>query len=126
MGRITKIKGEFMGVNFETKATPIRFDKLIDQRKDMLMQWYKDNVPSVHEKLSQDTVSFEDFSNEELEGINKWKLDETFRADYLKFIANTCMKFDKPIPEEVWASDELELSTIEEAWDFFIQRRQIP
>ena len=28
MGRITKVTGEFMGVRFEVKPTPIRFDKI--------------------------------------------------------------------------------------------------
>ena len=43
MGRITKVTGEFMGVRFEVKPTPIRFDKIIEERRNMLMNWYKEN-----------------------------------------------------------------------------------
>ena len=36
------------------------------------------------------------------------------------------MKLDKPIDKETWKSDDLELGTLEEAWDFFTNRRQVP
>ena len=37
MGRITKVTGEFMGVRFEVKPTPIRFDKVVEERRQMLL-----------------------------------------------------------------------------------------
>ena len=36
------------------------------------------------------------------------------------------MKLETPIKDDVWKSDELELGTLEEAWDFFTNRRQVP
>jgi len=62
MGRITKVKGEFMGVGFEVKPTPIRFDKVIEDRRQMLLNWYKEKHPKTHKKIISDTVSFEDYN----------------------------------------------------------------
>ena len=126
MGRITKVKGEFMGVEFEVKPTPIRFDKIIEDRRQMLLDWYKQKHPKTHKKIISDTVSFEDYDAKDLEAINGWRMDEEFRAKYCKFTAEHCMKLEVPIKDDVWKSDELELGTIEEAWDFFTNRRQVP
>jgi len=126
MGRITKVKGEFMGVEFEVKPTPIRFDKVIEDRRQMLLDWYKEKHPKTHKKIISDTVSFEDYDAKDLEAINGWRMDEEFRAKYCKFTAEHCMKLEVPIKDDVWKSDELELGTIEEAWDFFTNRRQVP
>ena len=126
MGRITKVKGEFMGVGFEVKPTPIRFDKVIEDRRQMLLNWYKEKHPKTHKKIISDTVSFEDYNASDLEAINGWRMDEEFRAKYCKFTAEHCMKLEIPIKDDVWKSDELELGTIEEAWDFFTNRRQVP
>ena len=126
MGRITKVKGEFMGVGFEVKPTPIRFDKIVEDRRQMLLGWYKEKHPKTHEKIISDTVSFEDYDAKDLEAINGWRMDEEFRAKYCKFTAEHCMKLEVPIKDDVWKSDELELGTIEEAWDFFTNRRQVP
>ena len=126
MGRITKVKGEFMGVEFEVKPTPIRFDKIIEDRRQMLLDWYKQKHPKTHKKIISDTVSFEDYNAKDLEAINGWRMDEEFRAKYCKFTAEHCMKLEVPIKDDVWKSDELELGTLEEAWDFFTNRRQVP
>ena len=126
MGRITKVKGEFMGVEFEVKPTPIRFDKIIEDRRQMLLDWYKQKHPKTHKKIISDTVSFEDYDAKDLEAINGWRMDEEFRAKYCKFTAEHCMKLEVPIKDDVWKSDELELGTLEEAWDFFTNRRQVP
>ena len=57
MGRITKVTGEFMGVRFEVKPTPIRFDKIIEGRREILMEWYKENHPELHKKLTKSNDS---------------------------------------------------------------------
>tara|TARA_R100001460_G_scaffold75468_1_gene116581 strand:- start:4508 stop:4909 length:402 start_codon:yes stop_codon:yes gene_type:complete len=126
MGRITKVTGEFMGVRFEVKPTPIRFDKVSEERRQMLLGWYKEHHPKLHKKLIDDKYSAEDYTMEDLEGLNTWRLDEDFRAEYCEFTAKHCMKLDKPIDKKTWKSDDLELGTLEEAWDFFTNRRQVP
>ena len=62
MGRITKVTGEFMGVRFEVKPTPIRFDKVVEERRQMLLGWYKDNHPKLHKKLEDDKASVDDYT----------------------------------------------------------------
>tara|TARA_R100001509_G_scaffold157993_1_gene122665 strand:- start:404 stop:805 length:402 start_codon:yes stop_codon:yes gene_type:complete len=126
MGRITKVQGEFMGVGFEVKPTPIRFDKIVEERRQMLLNWYKAKHPKTYKKLMDDNVTIDDYSVEDLQAINAWKLDEEFRAEYCKFTAEHSMKLEAPIDDKVWKSDELELGTLEEAWDFFTNRRQVP
>ena len=126
MGRITKVTGEFMGVRFEVKPTPIRCDKVMDERRDMLLGWYKKNHPSLHEKIISDDYDVEDYTLEELNAINGWRFDEKFRGKYCKFTADHCMKLDKELDKDTWESDDLELGTLEEAWDFFTNRRQVP
>ena len=125
MGRITKIQGEFMGASFQVKPTPIRFDNIIEESRQMLLDWYKEHHPRLHKNIEKD-VPFEKYKTEDFEAVNSWRLDEDFRAKYCKFTAQNCMRFDREIPESVWKSDELELGTIEEAWDFFTNKRQIP
>lgn len=126
MGRITKVMGEFMGVRFEVKPTPIRFDKIVEDRRQMLLGWYKQNHPKTHKKIISESANFEDYNTQDLEAINGWRMDEEFRAKYCKFTADHCMKLETPIKDNVWKSDELELGTLEEAWDFFTNRRQVP
>jgi len=36
------------------------------------------------------------------------------------------MSLSRTLDKKVWESDDLELGTIEEAWDFFTSRRQVP
>jgi len=126
MGRLAKVTGEFMGVRFEVKPTPIRFDKIIEERRQMLLAWYKDNHPKLHKKLEDDKLTVEDYTIDDLDALNAWRFDEEFRSEYCKFTADHCMKLSKPIDTETWKSDELELGTLEEAWDFFTSRRQVP
>ena len=126
MGRITKVKGDFMGVGFEVKPTPIRFDKIVEERKQMLLDLYKQNHPKTHKKIIDDNVSIDDYKSEDFDAINAWRLDEEFRSKYCKFTADHCLKLDRPIDSKTWKSDELELGTLEEAWDFFTNRRQVP
>jgi len=126
MSRITKVKGEFMGVPFEVKPTPIRFDKVVEDRRQMMLEWYKENYPSLHKKLVDENASLEDYTQEDMVAISAWKLDVEFRAKYCKYMADHCMKLSKPLSDEVWQSDDLELGTLEEAWDFFTSKRQVP
>jgi hypothetical protein len=115
-----------MGVNFEVKPTPIRHDIIKEKSKDMLMGWYKENHPDLYDKINKDEVDPDEFTMSDINNLEAWRLDEEFRAKYCKFQAESCMRFEKDIPDEVWASDELELGTIQEAWDFFTGMRTVP
>jgi hypothetical protein len=126
MGRITKVIGEFMGVRFEVKPTPIRFDKVVEERRQMLLGWYKENHPKTYKKIEKGSTDIDEYSLDDLDAINAWRLDEEFRAKYCRFTAEKCMKLDKQITDDTWKSDDLELGTLEEAWDFFTSRRQVP
>ena len=126
MSRITKVQGTFMGVKFQVKPTPIRFDKIVETRRDMLRDWMKENHPNTYDKVMDENISLEDYDMDDLEALNAWRLDVKFRAEYCKYTAENCIKLDKPLSEDVWGSDDLELGTLEEAWDFFTNRRQVP
>ncbi len=126
MGRITKVQGTFMEVKFQVKPTPIRFDKIVDDRRDMLRGWMKENHPKTYEKVMNEELSLEDYDLDDLNALNAWRLDADFRAEYCKYTADHCMKLDKPLADDIWKSDDLELGTLEEAWDFFTNRRQVP
>lgn len=136
MSRITKIEGDFMGVRFEVKPTPINIDEVIDGVRDTLKEWYKENEPEVYKKMDGNKLDL-DITGEEDDGelerisklidsLNAWKKDEEFRAEYLKKMANACMDFKKQPQDEVWARPDIEYSTIREAWDFFCERRSVP
>lgn len=126
MSRITKVKGTFMGVKFEVKPTPIRFDKIVETRREMLQEWMKENHPDTYNKVMNDDISFDEYNLDDLEAINAWRLDVEFRSKYCKYTAENCMNLDKKLDDNVWESDDLELGTLEEAWDFFTNRRQVP
>jgi hypothetical protein len=123
--RITQIEGNFMGVDFYIKPTPLNVEDLDDTRRDMIMSWYEENQPEVYEKLNKG-AALEDYTVEDVENMNAWKKDVDFRTRYLKFMAETCMQFAKPMNDDIWSSDDIELSTITEAWDFFTERRLVP
>jgi hypothetical protein len=123
--RLTDIEGWFMGIRFSVKPTPLNIEDIDKKRREMLMDWYKANAPELHSKLEAG-VPLDDYTIEDADSINGWKKDVEFRSEYLKFWANACMRFEKPIADDVWSSDEIELSTISEAWDFFTERRMIP
>jgi len=126
MSRITKVQGTFMGVKFQVKPTPIRFDKIVDDRRNMLREWMKENHTKTYEKVINEELSLEDYDLDDLEALNSWRLDVDFRSEYCKYTADNCMKLDKPLADDIWKSDDLELGTLEEAWDFFTNRRQVP
>lgn len=123
--RITQIEGNFMGVDFYIKPTPLNVEDLDDTRRDMIMSWYQQNQPEVYDKLNRG-ASLEDYTVEDVENMNAWKKDVDFRTRYLKFMSETCMQFAKPMSDDIWSSDDIELSTITEAWDFFTERRLVP
>ena len=115
-----------MGVPFEVKPTPIRFDKIVEERRQMMLDWHKQNHPELHEKLLDENVTMDDYTLEDLQALNAWRMDVDFRARYCKYTADNCMKLSKPLSDEIWSSDDLELGTLEEAWDFFTNKRQVP
>lgn len=130
--RLEQIDGYFHGIHFQVKPTPIAIRKIEREVNEMLRGWFEKHHPDVLEK----TYTEEDIrsaSPEQLEEISaffdkqfEWMADEEFRAKYAKTMAGYAMAFDSPVPEHIWASDELEYSTIREAWDFFCGRRRIP
>ena len=126
MGRLTKVTGEFMGVRFEVKPTPIRFDKIVEERRQMLLSWYKEHYNELYKKLENEDMKAEDYTLDDLENLNAWRFDVDFRSKYCKFTSDHCMKLSKSIDSKTWESDDLELGTLEEAWDFFTSRRQVP
>ena len=126
MARITKIKGEFMGVEFEVKPAPIRLDLVVKERQEMLRNWYKENDPDFHAKITDESLTIDDYTIEDLTKLNAWKHDVKFRAQYCKFTADKSIKLRSELTDEIWESDDLELGTLEEAWDFFTERRQVP
>ena len=126
MSRITKVQGTFMEVKFQVKPTPIRFDKIVDDRRNMLRDWMKKNHPKTYDKVMNEELSLEDYDLDDLEALNSWRLDVDFRAEYCKYTADNCMKLEKPLADNIWKSDDLELGTLEEACDFFTNRRQVP
>ncbi len=115
-----------MGVPFEVKPTPINISSVKKERQEMIRSWYEQNKPDLLSKMDDKTATIEDWSVEEVQSLEDWKSDVEFRASYCKFTGEKSMKFSKPVSDEIWASNELELSTLEEAWDFFVERRQVP
>lgn len=113
-----------MGINFNVKPVPMNLDEIDEQQRDMLMGWYEQNHPTVREKLEAG-ADIDSFSDDELRGISAWKKDVDFRAEYIKFLSESCMDFEKKVPDEYWRRDDLPYSTVKEAWDFFTERRSV-
>lgn len=114
-----------MGVKFSVKPTPLNVEEVDEQRREMLLSWYEKNEPEVHKKLN-DGVSIEEYTVGDAEKLGGWKKDVEFRKGYLKFWAESCMEFHSKLDDSVWESNEIPLSTISEAWDFFTERRLVP
>lgn len=130
--RLLQIDGNFHGVHFQVKPTPIAIRKFEREVNEMLRGWFEEHHPEVLSKTYTEK-DIREASPEQLEEISeffsaqmKWMEDEEFRAKYCRKMAEYCMAFDSEVPEEIWTSDELEYSTIREAWDFFCGRRRIP
>ena len=123
--RITKIEGEFMGVAFTVKPTPLNVNLVEQELRDTLMAWYLENYPDTHAKL-QASTDFENYTADDIKALNAWRQDVDFRSGYLRKMAEHCMQFSKPIADDVWQRDDLAYSTIKEAWDFFCEKRLVP
>lgn len=123
--RITKIEGEFMGIKFTVKPTPLNVQELEETQRDMLLGWYEDHFPDTAKKV-KDGADFDEYTGDDVKALNAWRMDVEFRSKYLKQMAEACMAFDKPVPESVWTRDDLAYSTIKEAWDFFCEKRLVP
>lgn len=132
MSRLTKIEGEFHGVKFEVNPTPIAIDEIQEEIDQMMIDWYEENEPdyvdTFKEGLSKEDV--ETMSNEELakkmKQAKSWMKDKEFRAEYLRKKMNYAVTFKGKVDEDIWESDMLALSTINEAWDFFCGNRRVP
>jgi len=122
--RITKIEGKFMGIPFTVKPTPLNVNQLEKEQRQMLLDWYKEHHPETAQKL-EDGVDFDNYTQEDVDALNAWRQDVEFRAKYLRKMAETCMDFSKPIPEDTWERDDVAFSTIKEAWDFFCEKRLV-
>lgn len=114
-----------MGVEFYVKPTPLNINELEEKNRNMLLDWYKEHYPTTAEKLSGES-EFSDYTAEDINALNAWRLDVEFRSKYLRGMAEACMSFAKPLPEDTWVRDDLEYSTIREAWDFFSEKRLVP
>lgn len=122
--RLTRIEGTFMGIGFQVKPVPMNLEDIDEKQRNMLMDWYGENHPSLKEKLDGD-ADVDSFTVDELKAVTAWKKDVAFRSKYIKFLATSCMDFDKQVPEDYWAMDELPYSVVKEAWDFFTERRSV-
>lgn len=129
MSRLTKIEGEFHGVKFEVKPTPLNIDEIEEESRDMMIEWYEENEPDIVEDV-KNGLDLDSIDNDEaMEKINKmnaWKRDVDFRSTFLSFKAQNAMDFKGKLPDGIWKRDDIELSTIQEAWDFFCGNRRIP
>lgn len=130
--RIEQIDGEFHGIHFQVKPTPIAIRKIENEVADMMREWYKKHHPDVLDKYYTEK-DIRSASPEQLKEIADyfekqyvWMEDVEFRARYCRTMAEAAMAFDKPVPDDVWESDGLEFSTIQEAWGFFCGRRTPP
>ena len=123
--RITKIEGNFMGMKFTVKPTPLNVNQVEEEQRELLLSWYKEHYPETHKKL-EDAVDFDSYTADDIKALNAWRQDVEFRSEYLKKMATTCMEFSKKPSEDVWERDDLPYSTIKEAWDFFCEKRLVP
>lgn len=134
--RLEEIDGHFHGIHFKVKPTPIAIEKYEKEISDMWLEWHKKNQPEAVDppeivgQFLAEQVSFKDMSDDDMKAvegyitsIKAWRQDVDFRSKILRRKAELAMDFEKPVPEDVWTSDDLEYSTIEEAWDFFCGRR---
>lgn len=130
--RLEQIDGYFHGIHFHVKPTPIAIRKIEEEVNGMMREWYSEHYPEVQEQYYS-TNDIENASPEQLKEIAeyyekqfKWMEDVEFRARYCKAMAENAMAFDSEPPKDIWERDDLEYSTIREAWDFFCGKRRIP
>jgi len=51
--RITKIEGNFMGVKFVVKPTPLNVNQLEEEQRELLLSWYKE-----HQRMYGNEMTF--------------------------------------------------------------------
>lgn len=121
--RITKINGTFMGKEFTVKPTPLNMADVDSEIREMLLGWYREKHPSLAEKLERG-ADIDELTKDEVMAVTAWQKDVDFRASYIRRMAESCMEFESPVPEEYWRRDDLPYSIVKEAWDFFCERRR--
>ena len=124
--RLVKIEGELNGHKFQVKAESLLGVKVDKELREELKEWQEKNNKEWKDFVSANSDAISRGDNLDYPDYNDWRLDVKFRGAYFQKKAETCMKFESKVPKELWESDELEYGTIEEAWDFFMGRRQAP
>lgn len=125
--RLDKIVGEMNGINFEVKPSTVQAVLIDAELKEELAAWSEKHNKEYNEFVRKNAEAITAGDINVLTGdfpeYKEWILDEDFRAARFKKMAMACMKFEKPVPEELWKSVEIEYSQIEVAFDFFTKKR---
>jgi len=128
--RLTKIDGELNGHKFSVKSTTPKAIKIEEELQEEVKAWHEKNNKEFLEftKKYKDELTSEnlDALPDEIPEHKNWLLDEDFRASRYKKMALASMDFKKQPSESLWKSDELETSTIEEAFEYFLGKRKVP
>jgi len=122
------------GHSFQLKPKSLLARKIDKELKEEMKAWhervnkkYMDFVEK-HKKQYEKALLKDDYTllPANIPESKEWLDDPEFRAVRFKKMAMASMEFDEPVPESLWASDELQYGVIELAWDFFTGERPIP
>lgn len=117
------------GIPFEVKPTTVKASIISEELRKEMSDWMeannKDWLKFVKEHSSEIANDSLDLSGN-IPEYKDWIMDADFRGKRFKKMAYASMSFESKVPSSLWASDELEYSQIEEAFDFFTRKRSIP
>ncbi len=128
--RLVKIDGELNGHKFQVKPRTPKATIIEKELQKEMKEWHEKNNKEFLEftKKYDKELADGDFDSlpDDIPESKEWIEDEEFRSKRYKKMADHCMEFQKAPPASLWKSDELEISVIEEAWDFFTGKRRVP
>ncbi len=128
--RLVNIDGELNGHKFTVKPRTPKASLVEKELQKEMKEW--------QEKNNKDFLDFmkkydKELADNDLDSLpddipesKDWIEDVEFRASRYKKMADSAMDFKKEPKSSLWKSDDLEISVIEEAFDFFVGKRKVP
>lgn len=127
--RLIKIDGELNGYKFTVKPESLSALKADKELKQDMKEWQEKNNKEFVDYMNkyEKQIASNDFESiPDIPESKDWREDASFRAKRFKKMADYALNFNEQPPESLWKSEDIEYGVLNEAWDFFMGKRQTP
>lgn len=127
--RLVKIEGELNGYRFTIKPeslTALKADKELKQDHKKWQEEHNKEFVEYMNKYERQIASNDFEAIPDIPESKDWREDVEYRAKRFKKMADYALDFAEKPPASLWKSEDIEYGVLNEAWDFFVGKRQTP